>query len=543
MKFDFSRVFLGTGINYFTQDRPLQSVIRFIEFSDSGKLKEIGHYVGTELIEDSIFLDHFGKPYFQMWGIRDERLDGVWISRSHRMMIERLLDMDTARTAVPGKLLHHFISGYLVSDSGLFCTLTLTAQTVYALYKYGGELTKKFLTRYLDDNLWLGATYYTEIQGGSDLGANLTTAVAEGDRYILNGGNKYFASNAGLADGAIVTARIPGSPAGAKGISAFFVPTIKDDGSRNYEVRRLKEKLGTVLVPTGEVTLDHSEGYLLGDGLPGIYIALEILELSRIDDAIAAVGMARKALWEAYLYSKSRTAFGRSLIEHPLMKRDLIEMESEVEASMVLSIIAADLFNRASHLKPPYDTSYLVARAFTHMAKFMASWSSDFVTRYAMEVFGGRGFLHEFPVEKFHRDSIVTSLWEGTSNIQSLDFLELTEKRSLGQDLLTMANELIEKITADQREICKSAFETVQKRYQICLSYSNREYFAKEIISNFSYLFSIIYMALIGQRMNDSSLVSSAEIFYYRHFCQGFPPDFNFVYHSKILDWMDQGNR
>ncbi|EQD30792.1 acyl-CoA dehydrogenase domain-containing protein, partial [mine drainage metagenome] len=132
-----------------------------------------------------------------------------------------------------------------------------TAQTAYALQKYADSGTKdRFLSKYLDpDDPWYGATYYTEIQGGSDLGSNRASASFQDGKWTISSDDKYFASNAGLADGAIITARPDGSESGVKGLSIFFVPARNSRGELNYNVRRLKDKLGTISVPTGEVEM------------------------------------------------------------------------------------------------------------------------------------------------------------------------------------------------------------------------------------------------------------------------------------------------
>ncbi len=540
MKFDFSNVFLSKGVNYFSDDKILKNTLRYLGYHENKNLEEIGRYVSNEMIEDSMFIDHYGNPVMQMWSVLDKRIDGVWISRTHGNMIDRLLDLGVVSSIVErNDLMFHFISGYLISDSGLFCTLTLTGQTAYGIKKYGQNRLDHFLRHYINKDHWLGATYYTEIQGGSDLGSNETVSVKSGDKFILNGENKYFASNAGLADGAIVTARIEGSMPGAKGISVFFVPTLKSDGSRNYEIRRIKEKLGTIMVPTGEVVLKNSEGYILGDEKIGIYVAMEILEISRIDDALAAVGIARKALWEAYLYANRRTAFGKPLIEHPLMLRDLIEMEAEVEASEVLSLIAADMFSKASDLRPPYDDEYHLARAFTHMAKNIASWSSDYVTRYSMEVFGGKGFLEEFPVEKFHRDSIVTSLWEGTSNIQALDFLELVRKKNIDEKLFSLISSIIMKLKRENADILRKAFDTAYERINGMKKSGNNEYFAKDMLNMLGYLSATAFMLSISEKTGSREMELASRIYCYRHFESAFPSDLEFSSFGEMLGWMN----
>ena len=138
MKFDFSNVFLSKGVNYFSDDKILKNTLRYLGYHENKNLEEIGRYVSNEMIEDSMFIDHYGNPVMQMWSVLDKRIDGVWISRTHGNMIDRLLDLGVVSSIVErNDLMFHFISGYLISDSGLFCTLTLTGQTAYGIKKYG----------------------------------------------------------------------------------------------------------------------------------------------------------------------------------------------------------------------------------------------------------------------------------------------------------------------------------------------------------------------------------------------------------------------
>ncbi|MCS7117582.1 MAG: acyl-CoA dehydrogenase family protein [Thaumarchaeota archaeon] len=302
----------------------------------------------------------------------------------------------------------------------------------------------------------MGATFYTETSAGSDLGSIETVAEMNRGRWRLRG-LKYFTSNVGLADAAIVTAKPVQAASGAKGVATFFATARRDDGSPNWRVLRLKEKLGTNTVPTGEVELQDAEAYPLGALGHGIYVALEVLTIARIDNSIAGLGLARKALWEAALYGSQRRAFGKRLIEHPLYLRDLVEMESRLQANLLLSLVAAKAFNDAADEVPPYSGSYHYARLLTHVTKNMAAWTSIELTRYAMELMGGIGFLEEFPMAKIHRDSLVTAIWEGTSNVQSLDLAEVFFRKGIGELLM---EELGARISAlEDREVRDSLSE------------------------------------------------------------------------------------
>ena len=541
MKMDFADIFLSKGVNYFTEDAPLAAILRYIEISPDKKLEKLGQFVSDELIEVSAIVDHYSKPVLQTWSITDERLDSVWLSPEHSRMLAKMQELGVVRSAVePGGIINHFLSGYIISDPGFYCTLTLTAQTAYALSKYGDSDTRnEFLPRYLDPyDPWYGATYYTEIQGGSDLGSNRASASFESGKWTIESKDKYFASNAGLADGSIVTARPDGSEAGTKGLAVFFVPARNSRGDLNYNVRRLKDKLGTISVPTGEVEMNSSEAYLLGEKKYGIYYAMEILMISRIDDAISAAGIARKALWESYLYAGKRMAFGRKLIDHPLMLRDFLEMEADLEASLILSLLAADLFSKSSSQRPPYDEMYHKARVFSHIAKNNASWVSDAITRYCMEIFGGKGFLREFPIEKFHRDSIVTSIWEGTSNIQALDLMDLLRRKNIHlaikEELLDMVENLRDrkwKIRVVEAILLK--FESVER----WLSGKNTEMHAKDLLNGLANAISLAHLFKLSDLDRTERSRQVASIYYYMHFIRNDEGDDEFA-KSTAIDWM-----
>lgn len=522
MKMDFSDIFLSKGVNYFSDDLPLISALKYFDIPLNKSLDELGRFVSDELIEVSMLVDHYSKPVLQTWSITDKRIDSVWISPEHFRMLQKMQELGVVKSTVePGSMIYHFLSGYIISDPGFYCTLTLTAQTAYALQKYADTDTKdKFLAKYLDPvDPWYGATYYTEIQGGSDLGSNRASASFRDGKWVISTDDKYFASNAGLADGAIVTARTERSDPGVKGLSIFFIPARNSRKELNYNVRRLKDKLGTISVPTGEVELHSAEAYLLGDQRYGIYYALEILMVSRIDDAISAVGIARKALWESYRYACSREAFGRRIIDQPLMLRDFLQMETELEGSMILAVLASSMFSMVSSQVPPYDDSYHITRAFSHIAKNNASWVSDSITRYCMEIFGGKGFLREFPIEKFHRDSIVTSIWEGTTNIQALDLVELLVKRNthvaIRVILLKLAEDIKDK--GDRNKVIDAlmrSFTSVEK----WLSSRNPEIHAKEILDELAHDISMAYLFNIAEKDNDGRFRQIASIFYFLHF-------------------------
>jgi acyl-CoA dehydrogenase len=432
------------GLNHYTLDLPYRRLLR-AHLGEEPDLAALGEYVGGDVYEVAYRVDLLSQPLLANWDYRGDNPDVVILDPAERRVLLDLVGrFGVNRHPFEGRSWHHHYAGiYLIGDPGLSCILTITIQTAYALYKYAPAEIRDLYTQLAgirEPYLW-GATWFTEAQGGSDLGANETLAEPSGGLWRLTG-YKYFSSGAGLADVALATARPPGARPGAKGLALFAVPRLDSEGRLNYRVRRLKWKSGTVAVPTGEVEFLGSEAYLLGEADKGIYYTLEDLMVSRLANSIGALGIARKAYLEAYGFASTRRAFGRRIIEHPLLARDLLESELLIEAGLAMTLKAISLFDEAWHDTPPYTPRYHYARLMTHIAKNYTADIAAQVTRTAMEVFGGIGFLHEFAVERWHREALITPIWEGTSNIQALDMLEAMVKKSAHEGLLAEAEAL-----------------------------------------------------------------------------------------------------
>ena len=177
MKNLFGEIFLSLGTDYLRDDLPLNVFMRYFGISYGEEMSELGIYVSKDLMEILDSVDHFFHPHLVTTNVRGKRIDYVRISREHREALSNLQKFGTVRTiATTNSLMQHFLSSYVVSDSGIFCTITLTAQTLFALMKYGKDL-ERFTERYLDTiDPWYGGTFYTEVKGGSDLGSNETRA-------------------------------------------------------------------------------------------------------------------------------------------------------------------------------------------------------------------------------------------------------------------------------------------------------------------------------------------------------------------------------
>jgi alkylation response protein AidB-like acyl-CoA dehydrogenase len=278
------------------------------------------------------------------------------------------------------------------------------------LMAFGNEAQKQQWLRPLARGDMLGAFCLTEPHVGSEAGGLKTTAVrandGDGNDYVLNG-VKQFITSGKNGDVAIVMA-VTDEAAGKKGISAFIVPT----ATPGYTVARVEDKLGQHASDTAQIVFDNCRipaANLLGDEGMGLKIALSGLEGGRIGIASQAVGMARAAFDAALAYSKERRSFGQPIFEHQSVQFKLADMATQIEA-------ARQLIWHAAALKDAGRPCLKEAA----MAKLNASEMAERVCSAAIQVFGGYGYVSDFPVERIYRDVRVCQIYEGTSEVQKI---------------------------------------------------------------------------------------------------------------------------
>lgn len=274
------------------------------------------------------------------------------------------------------------------------------------LMAWADEAQKQHWLKPLAAGQMLGAFCLTEPHVGSQADGLKTTAVREGDHYVLNG-VKQFITSGQNADVAIVMA-VTDKLAGKKGISAFVVPT----DTPGYQVARLEEKMGQHSSDTAQIRFENCRVPLacrLGEEGQGLKIALSGLEGGRIGIAAQSLGMARAAFEAALRYSKDRVAFGKPIFEHQSVQFKLADMATQIEA-------ARQLIHHAAALKDAGQPCLKEAA----MAKLFASEMAERVCSDAIQVHGGYGYVSDFPVERIYRDVRVCQIYEGTSDVQKI---------------------------------------------------------------------------------------------------------------------------
>jgi acyl-CoA dehydrogenase len=325
---------------------------------------------------------------------------------------------------------------YLVcqAETALICAMGMTTAAADIVARYAPEGARDMvlgrLTSADPDSAWEGGMFMTERQGGSDVGANTTTAVPDGDEWRLTG-EKFFCSNID-AEVFIVLARPEGAPSGSRALGTFIVPRVLPDGTPNgFHMRRLKPKLGTVGVPTGEVILDGAIGWLAGgdgsgrsaeeaparpDGR-GINRMMEMVNGSRFGVAVMGLGIHRRAFLEAAIYAAHREQFGQRIDQYPMVRETLIDLLVELEGGMALTFECAAVTRTTTDA----DEARLLRRILIPLAKIRATRAAVGAASTGLEVLGGNGYMNDWPMARQFRDAQCHTIWEGTENILCVD--------------------------------------------------------------------------------------------------------------------------
>jgi putative acyl-CoA dehydrogenase len=256
----------------------------------------------------------------------------------------------------------------------------------------------------------------TEKQGGTDVRANMTRAVRDGEAYRITG-HKWFMS-APMCDAFLVLAQT------ASGPSCFFLPRFTPDGARNgLRLRRLKDKLGNKSNASSEVEFENATGWLVGEEGRGIPTLIEMATYTRLDCALGSAGMMRQAVAQAIHHAEHRAAFGKNLVDQPAMNVLLADLAIEAEAAMQLAIRLARAFDREDDA-----AEGAFRRVMTPAAKFFVCKRAIALAGEAMEVLGGNGYVEESIMPRLYREMPVNSIWEGSGNVMALDVLRALQR-------------------------------------------------------------------------------------------------------------------
>ncbi len=436
-----------TGQNLFAIDVNAQSRLREVdpeEFSAREHLlSSFGQWVGETVDNAARYTDLYARPMLRSYDrdggqIAEITHNYAWNSVNCEVYKYGVVGLNYGKQAAP--FTTTFFMGYLLSqaDVSLHCPVTMTGAVAYVLDQFAPEAIR---ARYLpelirtDGHALSGGTWVTEIHGGSDVGATSTMARSDNEGFRLTG-LKWFASNP-LGGLALATARPDPTTLGVRGLGLYLVPVTLPDGTPNpMRLRRLKDKLGTCGLATAEVELTDTWALEVMPPPRGLRVMMEALGFSRIHNAMAAVGLSRRAFLEAISYLSRRKAFGEQVTQFPMVQQELIKLLVRQEADFELSLASAVAFDafhsslRAS-VEDKLDHSshpQVWLRMLTALAKYQTAENANRTCRAVIELIGGNAYTSDYVTPRLLRDAQVTTVWEGPANIQALELLRILDQ-------------------------------------------------------------------------------------------------------------------
>ena len=446
------------GVNYYDADRHLAFLLRrMLSPADFARaephLRALGQ-LASERLDDLSVEANKHVPQLLNFDKRGQRVDEIVFHPAYhelgRVFYEQFgIAAMSYRDGVLGwtERVPHLVKFALAyignqAESGIFCPLSMTDTLSRVLLMYASpEVQQMYLPRLTAtayDDLFTGAEFLTEKHGGSDVGgATRTTARETPDGWRLSG-DKWFCSNA-CADVILTLARPEGAPAGTKGLGLFLVPRILPDGTRNrYTINRLKDKLGTKSMASGEVTFSTTFAHLISGPGKGFIHMTEMLNLTRIWTGMGATSGMRRSLLESTVHAAGRLAWNQSLDSFPLMRQMLLDLTLETESCTALFFFAVQTLQQVDD---GGTGAHTLLRILTPLVKYYTSKRSQWVVQEGMEVRGGNGYIEDWPNAKLVRDADVNAIWEGSSNIVALDVVRAMAREGAGVALFGALNE------------------------------------------------------------------------------------------------------
>ena len=352
------------------------------------------------------------------------------------------------------------------------CPLAMTDGAAKLIEEYGDEELKVgafvHLTTRNPSQFWTSGQWMTEKTGGSDVSNTETVARLENGQYRLYG-VKWFTS-ATTSQMAMTLARIEDENGvtieGSRGLSLFYLELRDSEGKlQNIEIQRLKDKLGTKALPTAELQLKGVPAKLVGEIGSGVKTIATLFNVTRIYNACTTIGAWKRLMDLARDYAKKRSAFGNTLDQQPLHLKNLAQLEVQYQASFHLAMYVAELLGKDE--VPSSDTNteriYKLLRFFTPIAKLYTAKNNMIATSELVESFGGAGYVEDTGIPKWLRDNQTLTIWEGTTNVLSLDVLRSIAKEDAFRHFADEVNEKLAKLEniklKDSKQKVQLAFE------------------------------------------------------------------------------------
>ncbi len=433
--------------------------------------RELGE-LGGRYFYDFQQRDRLNEPVLTQWSPWGQRIDHIEVTplwKEAEALTARKGLVAVAYEQKRGALsrVHQFALNYLVQPSldVYSCPLAMTDGAARSLLSLGNQALIDHALPHLTSRdpatFWTSGQWMTERTGGSDVGLTLTEARQSSEGWRLYG-TKWFTS-ATTAQMALTLARPTGNGPGGKGLALFFVETRDAQGRLNgIQINRLKDKLGTRKVPTAELTLDGTLAVPVAGLTDGIRNMAMMLNVTRTWNAMGATWSMRRALALAHDYAKRRVQFGAPLSEKPLHLDTLAGLEAEFQAGFLLAFRAVELLGKLE-TRTATEQELLLQRLVTPLAKLTTGRQVVHITSEVSESFGGAGYVEDTGLPRIQADAQVLSIWEGTTNVLSLDALRALAKEGTLEAFFHEVEGRLSKVTdAGLRPCVKAAHDALE---------------------------------------------------------------------------------
>lgn len=464
--------------NFYTGSPNLGNVLRLYlgDNLDDERFKHLGRFTANDMDQLAKIEDRIGNhPKLERWSGLGERIEQIEFHPNHDEIGRVIWGKGLmAIQEVAGNTLEQMGMYYLLTmngEAGHLCSLACTSGLIRALqYAADDAVREKFLPPLLNanyDQMQHGAQFLTEVQGGSDVGANAVTATDNGDGIWRIHGEKWFCSNIN-ADQFLMTARPTDATDGTRGLGLFLVPRLLDDGTINgFHIRRLKDKLGTRTLASAELDFVDAIAYPIGAVDTGFKTVVElVLNTSRLMNAVACAGIIQRAYLEAGHYACHRQAFGKSIATYPMVQEAIADLLSESYAATASSFYIAHLLDKieTGQATDGDKSSY---RLLVNINKYITSIRGTEMVHRAIEVLGGNGAIESFSIlPRLYRDMVVLESWEGTHNVLCVQVLRDIERYNIHEaffaDMTDKLNAISDHGLSPYADIVRLAISHVQ---------------------------------------------------------------------------------
>ena len=457
--------------NQYDDDRVLRSFLRrslapqVLAEAEPG-LRRLGARAAGEMIDLAREAEQAPPVLvpFDAWGRRVDviRVSPAWRAL-HRIAAEEGIVATAYERTLEEARVRQFALLYLYHPSSAIysCPLAMTDGAARVLEIEGDEGLRREIFPHLvsrdPDKMWTAGQWMTERRGGSDVSGTETLARREGGGFRLYG-EKWFTS-ATTSEIALTLARIEGSPE----LSLFLVRLRDDEGRlRQIRIDRLKDKLGTRALPTAELVLEGTPAYLIGGEGGGVKKIATVLNITRLYNSCCAVGFMRRGIALARDYAARRQAFGRPLSQQPLHVETLARLQVDFEASFHLVFFAARLLGK-QEMGSASEQERKILRLLTPLAKLFTAKEAVAAVSEVLECFGGAGYVEDTGLPVLLRDSQVLTIWEGTTNVLSLDLLRVLQREDALEALRSDLAGRIERVPAALAPARQSVHEAIDQ--------------------------------------------------------------------------------